>query len=206
MEKISERIIMLRKVFKLSREDFFLNIGISRSALSHLESDRSYPSYEIVKKMSDYFNISTDYFYDKGDIDLDDYIRGEKQVIFDYNSEDFKQKQISYEKIAKKLKKDLLKDSSFSSDDRNVLDILWELRNNIEDLKNFSDSVIDLYEPDTYSAFLKYLADKSSLLTIEQYKNRSRNTINKFASFEVDLALLCGKIEDFLAKMKILEK
>ena len=156
--------------------------------------------------MSDYFNISTDYFYDKGDIDLDDYIRGEKQVIFDYNSEDFKQKQISYEKIAKKLKKDLLKDSSFSSDDRNVLDILWELRNNIEDLKNFSDSVIDLYEPDTYSAFLKYLADKSSLLTIEQYKNRSRNTINKFASFEVDLALLCGKIEDFLAKMKILEK
>lgn len=58
---ISDRIIELRKQNSLSQEDLAEVVGVSRQAVSKWESGQSTPDIEKVIKLSEYFNISTDY-------------------------------------------------------------------------------------------------------------------------------------------------
>jgi len=56
---IGERLKKLRG--KRSQEEIAIKIGISRARLSHYETGRSEPDSEILKKLADFYNVSTDY-------------------------------------------------------------------------------------------------------------------------------------------------
>jgi transcriptional regulator with XRE-family HTH domain len=46
---------------KRSQEDIAEKIGISRARLSHYETGRSEPDWETLKKIADFYNVSTDF-------------------------------------------------------------------------------------------------------------------------------------------------
>jgi transcriptional regulator with XRE-family HTH domain len=56
---IGERLKKLRG--KRTQEEVAQKIGISRARLSHYETGRSEPDSEILKKLADFYGVSTDY-------------------------------------------------------------------------------------------------------------------------------------------------
>lgn len=51
----------IRKAKHLNQQKVALVLNISREALSYYENGKREPSLELLKKMSDYFNVSIDY-------------------------------------------------------------------------------------------------------------------------------------------------
>lgn len=51
----------IRKTKHLNQQKVALDLNISREALSYYENGKREPSLELLKKMSDYFNVSIDY-------------------------------------------------------------------------------------------------------------------------------------------------
>jgi transcriptional regulator with XRE-family HTH domain len=58
---LHHRIVELRKSKKITQEGLSNKIGVSRSALSQYELGSRQPDYEIIKRMADFFGVSTDY-------------------------------------------------------------------------------------------------------------------------------------------------
>lgn len=56
---IGLKTIRLQK--KLNQQKVAMDLNISREALSHYENGKREPSLDMLKKMSDYFNVSIDY-------------------------------------------------------------------------------------------------------------------------------------------------
>ncbi|WP_313341416.1 helix-turn-helix transcriptional regulator [Sedimentibacter sp.] len=59
--KISERIRYLRLKNNLTAKDLSVILGTSESAISLYENGKRKPSIELILKMADYFNVSTDF-------------------------------------------------------------------------------------------------------------------------------------------------
>ena len=51
----------IRKAKHLNQQKVALDLNISLEALSYYENGKREPSLELLKKMSDYFNVSIDY-------------------------------------------------------------------------------------------------------------------------------------------------
>ena len=51
----------IRAQKKLNQQKVAMDLNISREALSHYENGKREPSLDMLKKMSDYFNVSIDY-------------------------------------------------------------------------------------------------------------------------------------------------
>lgn len=60
-EMFHRRIVELRKAKKITQEILAKQIGVTRSALSQYELGVRQPDYDIVKRIADYFGVSTDY-------------------------------------------------------------------------------------------------------------------------------------------------
>jgi transcriptional regulator with XRE-family HTH domain len=58
---IGRRLKVLRFESGLSREQIALKLNISASAYGHYESERNFPSIEILVKLSELFDCSIDY-------------------------------------------------------------------------------------------------------------------------------------------------
>ena len=52
---------LLRKQRKYSQLKVAFDLNISREALSHYENGKRSPDIQMLRKMSDYFNVSIDY-------------------------------------------------------------------------------------------------------------------------------------------------
>ena len=52
---------MIRAQKKLNQQKVAMDLNISREALSHYENGKREPSLDMLKKMSDYFNVSIDF-------------------------------------------------------------------------------------------------------------------------------------------------
>lgn len=65
---LNERIVKLRKLRKITQEELAKKIGSTRSALSQYEIGTRSPDYETLKKIADYFEVSTDYLLGKTEI------------------------------------------------------------------------------------------------------------------------------------------
>ena len=202
MAGISERIKMLRKANQLSQEDFSKRMNISRSTLTLLEADKSVPSYDLILKMCSEFKISASYFFDEGNIDIDDYSMLRKRVKKSYSNTELDEIGRNYNKEAIKLKLEFLKNKKLTHNHIDILNLLWELRMNIDELKEFSDKYIDLYDPEHHSSFVKYLEDNSTLLTIAAYKEKLMSIINAFLPHKVLIDIFSGQIESFLKEVK----
>ena len=57
----SENLKKLRTDFKLSQEELGLILGYSRTAISAYELGRNEPSFEDLKKIANYFSVTTDF-------------------------------------------------------------------------------------------------------------------------------------------------
>lgn len=62
---LKERLIYLRKKNKKTQEDISKIIGVSRPAYTAYERGNRSPDYEILLKLSDYFDVSVDYLIGK---------------------------------------------------------------------------------------------------------------------------------------------
>ncbi|MEJ9210086.1 helix-turn-helix domain-containing protein [Bacillus smithii] len=62
---IGDRLKKLRG--KRSQEEVAQKIGISRARLSHYETGRSDPDPEVIKKLADFYGVTTDYLLGKTD-------------------------------------------------------------------------------------------------------------------------------------------
>ncbi|OOM81752.1 HTH-type transcriptional regulator ImmR [Clostridium puniceum] len=65
---LGERLKKLRLEKGVSQTDLAKQFNIARSTLSQYESNQRTPSDEIKIKLSEYFNVSTDYLLGKTDI------------------------------------------------------------------------------------------------------------------------------------------
>lgn len=61
MATLGSRIKGLREKNNISQKDFATKIGVSNVVLSRYESDERKPDYEILQKIADFFEVSTDY-------------------------------------------------------------------------------------------------------------------------------------------------
>ena len=52
---------MIRKERKFNQLKVAMDLNISREALSHYESGKREPSLEMLKRLSEYFNVSIDF-------------------------------------------------------------------------------------------------------------------------------------------------
>lgn len=68
--KFNEKLIELRKIKGLSQEELGNELGVSRQTVSKWELGQSYPDFQKLVILSDFFNISLDKLIK--DIDLDD--------------------------------------------------------------------------------------------------------------------------------------
>lgn len=68
--KFNEKLIELRKTKGLSQEELGNELGVSRQTVSKWELGQSYPDFQKLVILSDFFNISLDKLIK--DIDLDD--------------------------------------------------------------------------------------------------------------------------------------
>ncbi|WHH59118.1 helix-turn-helix transcriptional regulator [Petroclostridium sp. X23] len=58
---LGKRLAYMRKTKKLTQEDVAKIIGISRGSLAMYETDKREPDRDMLNKLADYFNVSTDY-------------------------------------------------------------------------------------------------------------------------------------------------
>lgn len=79
--KISERIRYLRLKNNLTAKDLSIILGTSESAISLYENGKRKPSIELILKMADYFNVSTDFILGATENMTD----GEKVIDIDFS-------------------------------------------------------------------------------------------------------------------------
>ena len=58
---LGENIQKLRKSFSLSQVEFAKNLGVSKQCVSNWENGYIQPSLDMLVKIADYFNVSTDF-------------------------------------------------------------------------------------------------------------------------------------------------
>jgi SOS-response transcriptional repressors (RecA-mediated autopeptidases) len=63
-----DRIKSLRQEKNLTQDDLAKIFNFSRTTISGYESGRNEPSYDILQKISEYFNVSIDFLLDKSNI------------------------------------------------------------------------------------------------------------------------------------------
>jgi transcriptional regulator with XRE-family HTH domain len=58
---LAQKIVFLRKQHNLTQKDFAKSIGVHFSHMSRYERDISLPSVDVIKKIAQVFNVTTDY-------------------------------------------------------------------------------------------------------------------------------------------------
>jgi len=64
---IGDTIKKLRKENKLTQEQLGEAIGVSKMAISYFEKGKKAPGRESIKKIADYFHVTTDYLLGRAD-------------------------------------------------------------------------------------------------------------------------------------------
>ncbi|WP_426453793.1 helix-turn-helix domain-containing protein [Paenibacillus sp. S-38] len=62
----------LRSEKKLSQDELATRLKISKSAVGMYERDQREPSFELVREIADYFDVSTDYLLGRTDLRKED--------------------------------------------------------------------------------------------------------------------------------------
>lgn len=68
MSSIGDRILDLRKELNLSQKELAENVGITEASLSRYENNLREPRAEIIIRLADALNCSTDYLLGKTDV------------------------------------------------------------------------------------------------------------------------------------------
>lgn len=80
----SNKLKELRKKNGLTQLELSKKLGIGQSTIGMYESNIRKPSYEVIKKIADYFNVTVDYLISDNDIedleDIDDLIEFTRNI------------------------------------------------------------------------------------------------------------------------------
>lgn len=80
----SNKLKNLRKKSGLTQAELSEKLGIGQSTIGMYESNIRRPSYEVIKKIADYFNVTVDYLISDNDIenidDTDDLISFSQKI------------------------------------------------------------------------------------------------------------------------------
>jgi len=82
MESLSKKLIELRKEHKITQEELSKKIGVSRTTLVNYENGRRKPDYEILQRIADYFEVSTDFLLGR---DENEFTQDEETFLRDIN-------------------------------------------------------------------------------------------------------------------------
>lgn len=80
-----ERLKILRKDFGISQDELGKKIGVARTSVANYETNRNYPTSEVLEKLSDVFDVSIDYLLCK--TDKRNYDKDEQEFRFAYHKE-----------------------------------------------------------------------------------------------------------------------
>ncbi len=64
---IGDRLKLLRKKSGKNQDAVATDLGISRARYSHYENNHVEPDIELIKKLAEYYNVTTDYLLGKSD-------------------------------------------------------------------------------------------------------------------------------------------
>ena len=84
---IGKRLRQLREENDLLQKELALKLNISQQTISLYESNRREPDYEMLKRIADFFNVSTDFLLGESDIknpytnDKDELTPEEKELL-----------------------------------------------------------------------------------------------------------------------------
>lgn len=67
MSAFSDRLKELRKANKLSQKALAEAVGMSNTGIQNYELETRIPNVDVVIKLADYFNVSTDYLLGRSD-------------------------------------------------------------------------------------------------------------------------------------------
>jgi transcriptional regulator with XRE-family HTH domain len=67
MPSFGERLHLLRKSKKLQAKELAEAIGLKRRIIFNYEKNERLPSYEVLLKLADYFDVSLDYLVGRSD-------------------------------------------------------------------------------------------------------------------------------------------
>lgn len=97
---IGDRVKELRKLLGMTQKDLADKLGLkSQTTIAAIENNKNKPSNELLSKMADFFNVSTDFLL--GKVDDDD---GYLFLLFSVKlKEKMKEKNITVEELSKKL-------------------------------------------------------------------------------------------------------
>ena len=65
---LNERLAELRKKKDVSRRELSFSLNLEQSTYGKYESGQRQPSLDILQKIADYFNVTTDYLLGKSDV------------------------------------------------------------------------------------------------------------------------------------------
>ena len=84
-----ERLKILRKEFNISQDDLGKKIGVARTSVANYETNRNYPTSEVLEKLSDVFKVSIDYLLCRTDFreSIRNYDKEEQEFRFTYKKE-----------------------------------------------------------------------------------------------------------------------
>ncbi|MCR6116612.1 helix-turn-helix transcriptional regulator [Salipaludibacillus agaradhaerens] len=64
---LKDKLVQLRKRKKKTQQDIADIIGVTRPAYTAYEKGNRTPDYDIIKKLADYFDVTTDYLLGRSD-------------------------------------------------------------------------------------------------------------------------------------------
>lgn len=99
---IGDRIRELRKEKDISQEELGKVAGVTTSAIGMYETNVRQPSYEVLKKICEYFDVSSDYL-----LEITDIRKYDNSEI--YIGIDADQKELIEEKIKKEIKEKIIR-------------------------------------------------------------------------------------------------
>ncbi len=112
MAEIKDRIILLRQEKNMTQGELAKALNMAPSSIGMYEQGRRKPSYELLEKISDYFNVDMDYLMGRSDIknryqaglkyDWEDSLQAKKKTEVDPIIEEYKlslEEIIEFEKV-----------------------------------------------------------------------------------------------------------
>ncbi|PQJ11763.1 hypothetical protein CJD36_008185 [Flavipsychrobacter stenotrophus] len=221
MISLSSRIKSIRNHVKLSQEKFAEKIGVSRSTLALIETDKSMPGYDTLKKVCDTFSIKPAFFFDDAEPSIENYSE-EPHVTFkekpvqlrrpltpaQENEIDERSKTIKgLERDANLLKSRL--QYELEKDDSNHIKLFQSVKKfaeMVELLELATSEYLNFYDPTQQSFFPNFLDPNPSLPTYNQYKKHTLNKIEELKPYQGRIDKLHTAISNFLKDIKPLDK
>ncbi len=77
---VGKRIRQLRKEKGVTQNELSNFLGLTPKMISFYELEKRYPPHDIILKISDFFNVSTDYLLGKSDV------KKPEKIVSDYDS------------------------------------------------------------------------------------------------------------------------